>query len=145
MKMLLILLSVGCISCSLFDGMKTNSFTYNDEKTLSLLIPKGYRKKNISIDSAGNKTQVFTYSNGGELYFYFGDTTNNHFSIDTSLNIPKYYPTPVLFYKGQENSNLFWRESRYKNFRFGYIKISAEREALFDSAVNHAAWQALKQ
>jgi hypothetical protein len=60
------------------------------------------------------------------------------------MNIPKYYPENVVFYKGQDSSNgLFWRESRYKNFKFGYKNVSVDREGWFDSSLNYAAWQLL--
>ena len=145
MKKLWILLLVGCGSCSLFDGMRKNSFAYDEGQILPLVVPKGFRKADIQTDASGNKTQIFSYANGGELYFYFGDTTKQYLSIDTAMNIPKYYPENVAFYKGQDNGNgLFWRESKYKNFRFGYKNVSADREGWFDSSVNYAAWQILK-
>lgn len=142
MKYLLFLLLLSFASCSLFDGMRKNSFAYTDEKTLPLVIPKGFKKVELHTDSAGNKTRLFTYSDGGTLYFYYGDTTKNLHPIDTVMHIAKFYPQEVLFYKGQDSNNgLFWRESRYKNFRFGYRNISFEREALFDSSLNNAGWQ----
>lgn len=145
MKKLLILLLLGCASCSLFDGMRKNSFAYNGEKILPLSIPKRLKKMNLQTDEGGNKIQVFSYANGGELYFYFGDTTKEHVSIDTTMHILKYYPENVAFYKGQDSSNgLFWRESRYKNFKFGYKNVSADREGWFDSSLNYAAWQMIK-
>jgi hypothetical protein len=144
MKKLVILFLLGGVSCSLFDGMRKNSFAYNDQESLPLFIPKGFKKMNLQTDAAGNKTQVFSYSNGGELYFYFGDSTKEYRSIDTTMNIPKYYPENVAFYKGQDSSNgLFWRESRYKNFKFGYKNVSVDREGWFDSSLNYAAWQLL--
>jgi hypothetical protein len=146
MKWIWILLLIGLASCSLFDGMRKNSFAYADGDRLALFIPKKFRKKKLQIDEAGNRTQVFTYGNGGQLYFYYGDTTNKHLSIDTSMNIPKYYPGNVLFYKGQDSSNgLFWREDRYKNFRFGYKNVSADKEGWFDSSINYAAGQVVKK
>ena len=131
-------------SCSLFDGMRKNSFAYSGGDVLPLVVPKGYKKVELKTDSAGNKIRVFSYPDGAALYFYYGDTTKNTLPIDTSMNIAKFYPANVPFYKGQDSSKgLFWRESQYKNFRFGYRNITSEREALFDSSVNHAAWQVL--
>ena len=145
MKYFLFLLLISCASCSLFDGMRRNSFAYADGQTLPLVVPKGFKKANMQTDAAGNKTQVFSYSGGETLYFYYGDTTKNYPPIDTSMHIGKFYPENVLFYKGQDNSNgSFWRESRYKNFRFGYKNVSTVREALFDSSVNYAGWQVVK-
>jgi hypothetical protein len=142
MKYFLFLLLIACTSCSLFDGLKKNSFAYDDGKTLPLVVPKGFRKVELQTDSAGNKTRMFTYGDGGTLYFYYGDTIKNRNPIDTMMHIAKFYPQDVLFYKGQDSSNgLFWRESRYKNFRFGYRNISFEREALFDSSLNNTGWQ----
>jgi hypothetical protein len=145
MKIIFCLLVISCVSCSLFDGLKKDSFAYNGAETLPLYVPKGFKKKDLQTDAAGNKMQVFSYSNGGELYFYFGDPTIEHLSIDTSMNVAKQYPENVLFYKGQDNSNgLFWRESRYKNFRFGYKNVSYDREGWFDSSLNYAAKQIIK-
>ncbi len=144
MKKLLFLLLIGCTSCSLFDGMRKRTFKYDNEHVLPLLVPKGYKKTEIQNDSAGNKVHVFSYSKGGSLYFAFGDTTKDYQPIDTTMNIAKFYPAEVLFYKGQSSNRLFWRESRYKNFRFGYRNISAEEESAFDSSVNYAGWQIIK-
>jgi hypothetical protein len=146
MKYSLLLVLVVLTSCSLFNAMRKNSFAYADHEVLPLLVPKDYKNVELKADNAGNKTCVFSYEDGGALYFYYGDTTKNNLFIDTSMNIPKYYPENVQFYKGLDSSNgLFWRESQYKNFRFGYRNITTEREALFDSSVNYAAWQAFRK
>lgn len=146
MKYSWFLLLVVFASCSLFDGMRKNSFVYDDGKMLSLNVPKGYNKVELKTDSEGNKTRLFSYGNGGTLYFYFGDTTKEYQAVDTAMHIPKYYPVNVKFYKAQDSSNgLFWRESSYKNFRFGYKNISIQREGVFDSAINYAAWQVIQK
>ena len=146
MKKLLFLLLIGCTSCSLFDGMKKRSFEYDNSQFLPLLVPKGYKKAEVQTDSAGNKLHLFSYANDASLYFAFGDSTKEYQPIDTTMNIAKFYPGNVLFYKGQDpNNRLFWRESRYKNFRFGYRNISTERESAFDSSLNYAASQILKK
>src|SRR5215213_4485803 len=112
MKQFLFFLLIGCASCSLFDGMRRNSFVYADGQTLPLAVPKSFRKVNVQTDAAGNRIQVFSYADGGSLYFYYGDSTKEYQPIDTSMHIAKFYPGNVLFYKGQDNSNkLFWRES----------------------------------
>lgn len=142
MKKILLFLLIGLVSCSLFKEMRRNSFAYEEGRTLPLVVPKRFTNMELKKDSAGNRMQVFSYSGGGTLYFYHGDTTNEYFNLDTSQHISKVYPQNVLFFKGQDSSNgMFWRESRYKNFRFGYKNISTESEAWFDSAVNYAAWQ----
>jgi hypothetical protein len=124
--------------------MKKNSFAYQNGKILPLSIPKGYQKSELQTDSAGNRTHIFLYDNQAALYFYYGDTTESNLPTDTSVNISKSYPLTVPFFKGQDSSTgLFWRESRFKNFRFGYRNISAEKEILFDSSVNYAAWRAI--
>jgi len=144
MKWILILLVAGFASCSLFDGMKKNSFEYKNGESLPLFIPKRFSKLKLQTDSAGNRMQVFRNSDGGELYFYYGDTTKEYFLIDTSMHIAKYYPGDVQFYKGQDSNNgLFWRESRYGNFRFGYRNVSSDREGWFDSSINYTAKQIL--
>src|SRR5688572_24576627 len=113
MKYSWFLLLIFLTACSVFGGLKKKSFDYKSGEVLPLLVPKGYQNSNLQTDSAGNKTQIFSYDNGAALYFYFGDTTANNLPTDTSLNIAKYYPGDVQFYKGQESSTgLFWRESR---------------------------------
>jgi hypothetical protein len=142
MKWMLVLVMVGFVSCSLFDGIRRNSFGYKNGESLPLSIPKRFTKQHLQTDGSGNRRQVFKYASGGELYFYYGDTTKEYFSIDTSMHIPKYYPGEVLYYKGQDSSSgLFWRENRYRNFRFGYRGVSSDREGWFDSSLNYAAWK----
>jgi hypothetical protein len=142
MKWMLVLVMVGIASCSLFDGMRRNSFGYKNGESLPLSIPKRFTKQDLETDGSGNRMQVFKYANGAELYFYYGDTTKEYFSIDTSMHIAKYYPGEVLYYKGQDSSSgLFWRENRYGNFRFGYRGVSSDREGWFDSSLNYAAWK----
>lgn len=124
--------------------MRKNSFAYSDGEVLPLVVPKGYQKVELKTDSAGNKTRLFSYGGGTVLYFYYGDTIQNKAYIDTSFNISKYYPNEVQFYKGQDSSSgSFWRESQYKNFRFGYRNVGTSREGMFDSSVNYAAWKLL--
>jgi hypothetical protein len=144
MKWVLALLMIVFASCSLFDGMRKNSFNYKGKENLPLSIPKRFAKQDLQTDSVGNRMQVFKYANGGELYFYYGDTTKEYLSIDTLMNIAKYYPGEVLYYKGQDSaSKLFWRENRYGNFRFGYRGVGSDREGWFDSSLNYAAWKLL--
>jgi len=146
MKKLLFLLLIGCTSCSLFDGMKKRSFEYDNGQSLPLLVPKGYKKAEVQADATGNKVHMFSYANNASLYFAFGDTTKEYQAIDTTMNIAKFYPANVLLYKGQNNNDrLFWRESRYKNFRFGYRNISSKKESAFDYSVNYATSQILKK
>ena len=143
MKYSLFLLLIAVSSCSLFDGMRKKSFAYDEGQSLPLVIPKGFSKTELKTDSAGNKTKLFSYGDGAALYFYYGDT---EIAIDTTMHISKFYPGNVQYYKGQDSSNgLFWRESRYKNFRFGYRNIATEKEGMFDSSVNYAAWQVIRK
>ena len=145
MKKLLFLLLIGCTSCSLFHGMKKRSFEYDNGQSLPLLVPKGYKKAEVQADATGNKVHLFSYANDASLYFAFGDTTKEYQPIDTTMNIAKFYPEHVSLYKGQNSNKLFWRESRYENFRFGYRNISSEKESAFDSSVNYAAWQVMQK
>ena len=149
MKFFFIILVVFFSSCSLFDGLRKRSFVYKEDGTdhhLSVLVPKGYKKVNVTIDSAGNKIKRYTYSDGAFLYFFHGDSTKEIQAIDTAMNIAKFYPGNTKYYKGQDSSNgLFWRESGYKNLRFGYKNINHDVEARFDSAVNYASWQQIKK
>jgi hypothetical protein len=46
-----------------------------------------------------------------------------------------------LVYKGQDEKELFYREIRQGNLRFGYRQVSPDAELLFDSATNFASLQ----
>ena len=147
MKVYLIILAVALSSCALFDGMRKKSFVYKERglnERLDLLVPKGY--KNVSVvDSAGNRMQAYEYGDGAVLYFAYGDTTKKIQSIDTTINISKVYPISVPYFKVLDSNNLFRRESRFGNLRFGYKNVGWEQEAKFDSSINYASWQQIRK
>jgi len=133
---------VFCISCSLFSGLRKQSFTYkegNQTQTLRLLVPKRYSKKEIFTDSAGNQQQLYRYRNGALLYIIETTDTLAQFQpIDTANNNPLLHPYGGLMYKGLDSTGLFWREIRTDSFRFGYRFVPDAAEYYFDSAVNYA-------
>lgn len=147
MKVYVLILAVLFSSCSLFDGMRKRSFVYKDlgkEEILFLMVPKGYKDVRL-VDSARNRVQAYTYSGGAVLYFAYGDTTQKIQAVDTTINIPKIYPVSVPYFKVLDSNNLFRRESRFGNLRFGYKNVGWEQEARFDSSINYASWQQIRK
>lgn len=145
MKVVLCILLLGLSSCFLIKDFKKDTFVYNSNEQLPLLIPKGYTKENIQVDSVGNRIQFFNYGNGTAFYVaQLTDSATVQY-IDSSLNIPQMYPQKVWLYKGIDSSGLYWRESQYKNFRFGYKKVPSGLEVMFDSAVNYASFGIIKK
>lgn len=142
MKFFLLAALIGFSSCALFDDFKKREFNYGPgaEDKFQLLIPKGWSKKDISLDSAGYKEQFYTYKNGSIIYFVrAADTTKTYQQFDTSRHIPLVHPAGGLIFKGVDSKGLYWREIRINEFRFGYKDVPTETEARFDSSLNFAA------
>ncbi len=142
MKFCLLAVLFGVSSCALFNDFKKREFEYGPEagNRFQVLIPKGWSKKDITLDSADYKEQFYTYKNGSVLYFIrAADTTKIYQQFDTSRHIPLIHPNGGLIYKGIDPIGLYWREIRINEFRFGYKGVPTETEVRFDSAVNYAA------
>ncbi|HZF65454.1 MAG TPA: hypothetical protein VEZ55_13245 [Chitinophagaceae bacterium] len=129
------------VSCNSLRGLKKQDFSYAGNKHLSLLVPKKFKKQEFFSDSAGNQAKIYTYSDGAVLYFAYGDSSKQYQYISRSMNIPKQHPGGGWMYKGQDSTQLFWREVNLPGFKFGYWNVSSGREIKFDTAVNHPVWQ----
>jgi hypothetical protein len=140
-----LLLLVLLASCSLFDKMRKSSFTYpgpQGQNTVELLVPSGYRKKQISTDSSGNLEQLYQYRDGSILYVaYLKDTSKRYQFLDTALHIPRQLSNGALVYKGMHPEWQIWKEARLGRFRVGYHFVSVDNEGRFDTAVNYSALQ----
>lgn len=108
---------------------------------MPFIIPKNYVKQEIR-DSAGNREQYYYYTGGGVLYAaYLADTTKELQPINIKIHQPQIHRLGGLIYKGQDSADLYYREIRQGNFRFGYRFVPEVLELQFDSATNFASMQ----
>lgn len=103
-------------------------------------MPKGYAKENVQ-DTAGIRLHTFQYPGGSVLYAaYLTDTTYELQAFNKERHQPKPFGDGLV-YKGQDSTELFYREIRKGRLRFGYRAVPAVNETYFDSATNYAALQ----
>ena len=144
MKKLLAFLPILLVSCYLFKDYKKTDFVYNQNGqavSVPLLVPRGY-VKHEKADTAGISLQTFRYADGAILYAaYLTDTTYELQSFNKRLHQPLINRSGALVYKGQSANELFYREIRQGNFRFGYRNVPLINESFFDSATNYASLQ----
>ncbi len=139
-----LLLLLALSSCFLFKDYRKSQFTYTRNgqvAMLPLVVPKGYTKQEKT-DTAGMTLQTFYYPGGAILYAAFlTDTTFEIQPFPKGLHQPQIHRLGGLVYKGQDEKELFYREIRQGNLRFGYRQVSPDAELLFDSATNFASLQ----
>ena len=134
------LLMMFCNSCFLFSDLKKTNFSFSENGTIhsiKAVVPKKYSKTETRIDSTGNQVQYFLYPGGAQLYFAFLNDTNTQLqTINYEENIPKeLYNT--IYFKGIDSSNLYWRETKFANYKAGYRNVESDDEGTFDSAINY--------
>lgn len=131
-------------ACFLRRDYKASSFTYTangQPATLPLVVPNGYAKMEKK-DTAGIALQTFYYPNGALLYAaYLTDTTYEVQPFDKTLHQPQIHRLGGEVYKGQDEKELFYRDIRQGNLRFGYRFVPKRMEGLFDSSTNFASLQ----
>ena len=131
-------------SCFLFKDYRKKQFVYSTNgqtASLPIIVPKGYVKEE-KIDSGGITIQTFRYNDGAVLYAaYLTDTTYELQSIDKAIHQPLFHRLGGLVYKGQDKNDLYYREIRQGNWRFGYQNVPEIFETQFDSATNYASLQ----
>ncbi len=141
---LLFVLTIMAGSCFLFKDYKATRFAYTKEgqvTTMPLIVPRGYVKQD-RMDTAGISLQTFHYPGGAMLYAaYVADTTYELQPFNKGIHQPLVHRLGGLVYKGQSENELFYREIRQGNYRFGYRDVPAINEGFFDSATNHASLQ----
>lgn len=141
---LFLLLSSALSACFLAREYKQKQFTYTDNGrlvTLPLVVPRGFLKEEKK-DTAGSTVQTFYYPGGAVLYTAFLQDTG--FAIqpfDEALHQPQVHRLGGLVFKGQNKDDLYYREIRRGNLRFGYRLVSEAHELQFDSATNFASLQ----
>ena len=144
MKKLLAILPVLLGSCFLFKDYKKTEFEYRlngQTSSTPLIVPRGYIKQEKA-DTAGISLQTFRYSDGSILYAaYLTDTTYELQAFNKAIHQPLINNAGGLIYKGQSPNELFYREIRQGNYRFGYRNVPSINESYFDSATNYASLQ----
>lgn len=150
MKCFVFLLLVLLSSCGLLTPYRSQRFLYTpaggQEKAIPIKVPRGFKIRSVTIDSLGNKEQVYRYANGAVYYAaYSTNATRTYQPIDTSNNQPLPHRLGGLIYKGQDSSHLFWREIRMDSLHFGYRYVSRDNEIKFDQALNLSSlWKVRK-
>ena len=143
-KILVAFLPIVLVSCFLFKDYKKTNFVHNrngQPATMQLLVPRGYIKQE-RIDTAGISLQTFYYPGGALLYAaYLTDTTYELQPLKKAIHQPLFHRLGGLVYKGQAENELFFREIRQGNYRFGYRDVPSINEDYFDSATNYASLQ----
>ena len=123
---------------------KTTEFTYSRNGqafSIPLVVPNGF-SRHEKADTAGISIQTFYYPNGALLYAaYLQDTQMRIQPFDARMHLPKVHTRGGLVFKGQDENELFYREIRQGNLRFGYRQVPGSAELLFDSATNFASLQ----
>jgi hypothetical protein len=141
---LFFLLSSALSACFLAREYKQKQFTYTDNGrsvTLPLVVPRGYLKEEKK-DTAGITLQTFYYPGGAMLYAaYLQDTGFAIQPFKESLHQPQVHRLGGLVFKGQDEDDLYYREIRQGNLRFGYRLVPEAVELQFDSATNFASLQ----
>jgi len=131
-------------ACFLAKEYKQKKFTYTENGqsvALPLVVPRGYVKEEKK-DTAGITLQTFYYPGGAMLYTaYLRDTNFVLQLFNDSLHQPQIHGLGGLIYKGQNEDELYYREIRQGNLRFGYRLVPEAFELLFDSATNFASLQ----
>lgn len=138
------LLALALNACFLLKDYKRSSFSYNHNgqtQAIPLVVPKGFIKEE-SKDTAGVIFKTFSYRDGSILYAaYVKDTMVSLQPFDERMHQPQFHRLGGTVYKGQDEKELFYREIRQGNLRFGYRQVPEYAELLFDSATNFASLQ----
>lgn len=141
---ILLLFILSLQSCFLFKDYRKKEFVYNSngqQTSQPIIVPKGYTKAERT-DTAGISLYSFRYPGGAYIYAaYLIDTTYELQSFNKKIHQPLFHRLGGLVYKGQTENELFYREIRQGNLRFGYRNVPLYLEPLFDSATNYASLQ----
>ena len=141
---LFLFVSTSICSCFLSKDYRKKEFIYTNNGqniSQSIIVPKGYTKQEV-IDTAGIHLTTFHYPDGAYLYAaHLTDTTYELQQFNKTTHQPLYHRLGGMVYKGQDGNELFYREIRQGNLRFGYRNVPPHSEALFDSASNFGSLQ----
>jgi hypothetical protein len=139
---LLLLFVSGC------SPYRRSVFTYTDNGesiSLPIIIPKGSKKEEQKTDGSGNTIKTYKYGNAVFYVAHLKDTAVELQPIIRSWNIPRKSSSGAVVFKGQDANDLFWREVRRQQYRFGYQYVPGAAEYKFDSATNYAIAMPLPQ
>lgn len=143
-KLLPVCFAVVITGCFLVKDYSKRSFAYSahgQAATLPVIVPRGYLKQE-SADTAGIRLQAWYYPGGAMIYTaYLNDTTAELQPISKAVHQPQVHRLGGLIFKGQDENELFYREIRRGNFRFGYRFVPRGMEWEFDSSTNYASLQ----
>lgn len=134
MKLFYLLLLLILSGCGLFSDYRRQTFDTGKGAAINLQVPKGYKHKSVTTDSAGHR--MLQYSYPGDVQLYFSTDTSLSLFIDTAQHIWKPHLQGGRFYKGMLNGPFFWREVYSQGLKFGYRNANRDEEPLFDSSLN---------
>jgi hypothetical protein len=102
---------------------------------------KGFIKEE-KLDTAGVMLHTFLLSLRRHVICAFlRDTLMELQAFDKRMHQPRVHVRGGQVYKGQDEKELYYREIRQGNLRFGYRLVPGSVELLFDSATNFASLQ----
>jgi hypothetical protein len=135
-----ILVTIICNSCFLFSDLRKTKLSFSENgyaHSVLAVVPKRFDRSETKIDSVGNQVHYYLYRGGEVLYFaLLKDTSTQLQPIYYELNIPK-QAFQAVYFKGIDSSNLYWRETRFGNYRAGYKNVKEDDEGTFDSSLNY--------
>jgi hypothetical protein len=133
------------IACSPYKFRTRTLVDPATQEKISVTIPKGFLSQKQGTDTLGNTTWAFKYKGGAQFHFQVIRVTPDEW-VDTARHVPQIHPDGAVMYKWfEEVTEVYHRDVRLKNYRFGYMNVSWRREIRFDSAVNHIRDQSFKR
>lgn len=144
MRIFLFFILVSFNSCFLFSDFTKRTISYHDTGSMQVVVPKRFHRAEMKTDSAGNQVQYYYYGSGTVLYFAkMKDTSTALQYINYDMNLPKDL-LDTKFYKGVNEDNRYWRESRNGDFKAGYYKVHSENDGIYDSSLNYFTQRSLR-
>lgn len=110
---------------------------WEDGLTQQLIVPKGFKKVELTRDSAQLPSMVFHYKNGAELYFTRSQDTVKPFEF---LPYDEQEPKELYgatYYKSADGNGTLYRTERFRHYTLGYRKVPADDEWRYDSTLNY--------
>ena len=149
MKLFLFTIIVVCgSSCFLARNFKKNRISFQENgvsTSYKVIIPRGFKRTEKKVDTAGNEAQFYYYADGAVLYFVRArDTSVQVQTINYDENVPKELYNTIFFKGVDENYENYWRETRFGNYKAGYLNVEPGEDWKFDSALNYFALRSVK-
>jgi hypothetical protein len=135
-------------SCFLFRDLKKDRFSFEENgvrTSYNVVIPKGFKRKETKADATGNIAQFYYYADGAVLYFAkVKDTTMQYQPINYEENIPKELYNTIYFKGIDPDYDHYWRETRFGNYKAGYLRVEGDEDWKFDSSINYFSLRSVK-